>query len=78
VDKVEVELSIDFGLEIEGHGGFKLFSFVDLGAKAADSTKAGHKVKLSLSVHPDGRPSEPFRISDMMGPPPQLGKDDQN
>jgi Trypsin-co-occurring domain 2 len=71
VDKVEVELSIDFGLETEAHGGFKLFSFVDLGGKVTDSTKTGHKVKLSLSVHPDGRPSEPFRIAGK-GPAPEL------
>lgn len=77
VDKVEVELSIDFGLETEAHGGLKLFSFVNIGGKLADSTKTGHKVKLSLSVHPDGRPSEPFRIAGK-GPAPELDKDDEN
>jgi len=71
VDKIDVELSIDFGLEREAHGGFKLFSFVNLGGKAGDSTKTGHKVKLSLSVHADGSESEPFRISGR-GPAPEL------
>lgn len=71
VDKIEVELSIDFKLETEARGGFKLFSFVDVGGKVADGTKTGHKVKLSLSVHPDGRPSEPFRMAGQ-GPAPEL------
>jgi hypothetical protein len=78
VDKIEVELSIDFGLEREAKGGFKLFSFVDVGGKVADSTKTGHKVKLSLSVHPDGRPSEPFRISSEGGPKPVFARKDEN
>lgn len=77
VDNVEVELSIDFDLETEAHGGFKLFSFVDVGGKVADGTKTGHKVKLSLSVHPDGRPSEPFRIAGK-GPAPKLDRDTEN
>src|SRR5687768_7393924 len=74
VEKIEVELSIDFGLQREAHGGFKLLSFVDLGGKAGDSTKTGHKVKLSLSVHAEGRESRPFRISGR-GPAPVLDKD---
>lgn len=76
VDKIDVELSIDFGLEREGHGGFKLFSFVDLGGKLGDSTKTGHKVKLSLSVHSDGTPTAPFRISGA-GPAPVLDEEDE-
>ncbi|MBD2746692.1 hypothetical protein IC232_08265 [Microvirga sp. BT688] len=74
VENVEVELSIDFGLEREANGGFKLLSFVQLGGKVGDSTNTGHKVTLSLSVHADGRDSEPFRISGR-GPAPVLDED---
>ena len=56
---------------------FKLFSFVDLGGKVGDSTKTGHKVKLSLSVHPDGQPSEPLRIVGR-DPEPALDEDEGN
>jgi hypothetical protein len=56
---------------------FKLFSVVDLGGKIDDSTKTGHKVKLSPSVHADSRESEPFRISGM-GPAPELDEDHGN
>src|SRR4051812_387893 len=48
VDKIEVEISVEFGWAREANGGFKLLSFVSLGAKAGDNAKTGHKVKLTL------------------------------
>jgi hypothetical protein len=75
VDKVDIELTVDFGVEREAKGGLKVFSFIDLGAKVSDSKKTGHKVMLSLSIHPEGRPSEPFRISGK-GPAPKLRSGD--
>ncbi len=68
VDKIEVELALEFGTTREAGGGLKLFSFLDLSGKAGDSAKTGHKVKLMLSVNSEGTPAQPFRISDAAGP----------
>lgn len=71
VDKVEIELTVDFGIEREARGGMRLFSFIDLSGKSGSSEKSGHKVKLTLSVDDGGDPSAPFRLTGP-GPGPVL------
>ncbi len=58
---VEVELGITFEAEAEAGGGFKLFSLIDLSAKAKAGQESTHKVKLTLE--PVGRDDKPLKIS---------------
>jgi hypothetical protein len=58
---VEVELAITFDLKAEGGGGFKLFSLVDLSAKAGTENQNSHKVTLTLE--PVGR-TGPVEVRD--------------
>jgi hypothetical protein len=72
VEKIEVEMSIEFGWTQDVSGAIKLLSFVQFGGKDAESSKTGHKVKLLLTIDSSGATSEPFRISGP-GPAPVLG-----
>jgi len=56
-ETVEVELSINFNVEAEAGGGFKLLSLVDLSAKTKVGDQSTHKVKMVLKpVGLDGKP----------------------
>lgn len=68
VDKIEVEIAVDFGWTREANGGLKLFSFVDVGGKAGDSGTTSHKIKLMLQVDQTGSPTGPMLIGDNDGP----------
>jgi hypothetical protein len=49
-NEIEVELSVSFKAEKEGHGGIKVFAFLDLSASAQAGRESLHKIKLSFSV----------------------------
>jgi hypothetical protein len=53
LDRIELELSIDFTKAAEAGGGFKLFSFVDISAKGRAEEKSGHRLKLTMTVKGD-------------------------
>jgi Trypsin-co-occurring domain 2 len=57
VGDIEVELSVEFGWTVDGNAGFKVFSFVDVGGKAGTSDKATQKIKLKLTIDPQGDPA---------------------
>jgi NTP-dependent ternary system trypsin peptidase co-occuring protein len=59
---VEVELGITFEAEAEAGGGFKLFSLIDLSAKAKAGQESTHKVKLMLE--PVGHDGKSIKIGD--------------
>jgi hypothetical protein len=50
MEKIELELGIDFTVGAEAGGGFKLFSFLDLSAKGKLEEKSGHKLKLTMAI----------------------------
>lgn len=50
VDDIEVELALEFAWTGEAGGGVKLFSFVDVSAKAGTSEKSGHRLRLKLEI----------------------------
>ncbi len=53
MEKIELQLSIDFTKGAEAGGGFKLFSFVDLSGKAKAEQKSGHTLKMTMSIRGD-------------------------
>ena len=53
MEKIELQLSIDFTKGAEAGGGFKLFSFVDVSAKGKAEEKSGHTLKLTMSIKGD-------------------------
>jgi hypothetical protein len=53
MDKIEVELSVDFMKGGEAGTGFKLLSIFDMSGKLKAEEKAAHKIKLTMSIKGD-------------------------
>jgi hypothetical protein len=72
LEDIEVELALEFAWTREVSGGFKLFSFLDLGGKTGAADKATNKVKLKMTVD-----QKDFRINRPHGPAPVVENESQ-
>ena len=47
---IDIELGVNFSVEAQASGGFKLLAFLDLSAEVKANRESQHKIKLKLSV----------------------------